>query len=433
MFYISKILTDKDILNVLQPLGLHLFYKPINVAKEKCVVYDDNGYYYHVYWGSLYKGHSPNKFHSYNKYTIQNINTYLKGINSEYRVSDKIPYINNKTSLEIIHLSCNQTFMASLLDLQGKRIKGNSNNKYYKQCPHCYKFHTESHHASALKQVFIHEYPDTVLEDKSCINSITGRILPTDIVNHKLKIAIEVQSQWHDYEDKQQKDKIKKDFWINQMKYALYTPDIRNYSILEMIQLFFPQIKEIPSYVNYNFSEVADFTKVQELLDKGYTTKEVTKLTNYTFGCIHDMIANKKVVLPSDYKKKFLNQKVVIQLDQQGNFINKFESKTDADRHGYKYGTISRVLFKKQNFAYNCYWVFEDDYINGNYEIPSIPKDKYLVGVDKYTMDNKFVKHYDSIYDAEKDSKCDRYEIYRIISNKRKSTKNEKWRLSTNH
>jgi hypothetical protein len=77
--------------------------------------------------------------------------------------------------------------------------------------------------------------------------------------------------------------------------------------------------------------------------------------------------------------------------------------------------------------------VFEDDYLSGNYKIPEVPKDKFLVGVDKYTLDDVFVKHYDNIYEAEKDSRCDRYEINRIINNKRNSSKNEKWRLSTNH
>lgn len=67
----------------------------------------------------------------------------------------------------------------------------------------------ESSTASIVKQVFKHEFPDTILEDKSCINPKTGRILPTDIVNHDLKIAIEIQSTYHD-----ETYQIEKDIYI---------------------------------------------------------------------------------------------------------------------------------------------------------------------------------------------------------------------------
>ena len=69
----------------------------------------------------------------------------------------------------------------------------NRKDKYYKQCPNCNTNKTESNHASILKQIFIHEYPDTSIEDKSCINPKTKRPFPTDIVNHRMKIAIEIQ------------------------------------------------------------------------------------------------------------------------------------------------------------------------------------------------------------------------------------------------
>lgn len=85
-----------------------------------------------------------------------------------------------------------------------KRENGqDAKRKYYKQCPFCSKFHLESYHASVLKQIFIHKYPDTSLEDRSCINPKTNRALPTDIVNHNLKIAIEIQSGYHDKPEKE--------------------------------------------------------------------------------------------------------------------------------------------------------------------------------------------------------------------------------------
>jgi len=58
-------------------------------------------------------------------------------------------------------------------------------------CSNCDE-RTESLHALVLKQLFVHYYPDTEIEEKSCINPETGRIMATDIVNYRLKIAIEI-------------------------------------------------------------------------------------------------------------------------------------------------------------------------------------------------------------------------------------------------
>ena len=83
--------------------------------------------------------------------------------------------------------------------------KSDNPNRNIILCPNC-DGRTESVHALVLKQMFKHYYPDTIEEDKSCINPLTCCILPTDIVNHRLKIAIEIQSQWHDFEDIKIKD-----------------------------------------------------------------------------------------------------------------------------------------------------------------------------------------------------------------------------------
>ena len=88
----------------------------------------------------------------------------------------------------------------------------------------------ESSHALVLKQVWLYEYPDTITEDKSCINPLTNHPLPTDIVNHNLKIAIEIQSWFHDFKDQQEKDEIKRNFWINK-GYSFYALDQRDYTI----------------------------------------------------------------------------------------------------------------------------------------------------------------------------------------------------------
>ena len=79
------------------------------------------------------------------------------------------------------------------------------------------------------------------------------------------------------------KDRFKKEFWISK-GYSFYDPDIRNYSILEMIQLFFPNIKEVPDYVDFNFSNCINFNEVQELLDQGNTIKEISNILDTVWG-----------------------------------------------------------------------------------------------------------------------------------------------------
>ena len=100
------------------------------------------------------------------------------------------------------------------------------------------------------------------------------------------------------------------------------------------------------------------------------------------------------------------------------------------DRYGYKTGTVNRVLKKVQNFAYGYYWVFETDYINGNYEIPKEEPDKFIVSVDKYDMNDNYIKTYKTIYEAEADSLSNKSEIYRVASGNRKSSRNETWKFN---
>ena len=69
-------------------------------------------------------------------------------------------------------------------------------------------------------------------------------------------------------------DKFKKDYWIS-LGYSFFDPDIRDYTIIELVNIFFDNIKTIPNYVDYNWSNITNFTKVQEFVDK-FPKKEIT-------------------------------------------------------------------------------------------------------------------------------------------------------------
>ena len=398
-----------------------------SITSSKINAIDKDGYKYDFLWCDLKQDKFPEKFHSSNKYTIENINRFLQlERNNEYICISK-SYKRNTQLLQFKHKECGHIFKASLIEMQGRQI-GNTKDKYYKICPKCNTNKIESNHASILKQVFMHEYPDTTLEDQSCINPKTDRCLPTDIVNHCLKIAIEIQSAYHDSEERKIIDKYKKHFWKNK-GYAFYDPDIRNYSILKLIQLFFPYIKEIPNYIDYNFSNCADANKVQDLLDKGFSLKEISNIENIKYTTLNGMLNQKRIILPVDYKEKILHRKPIVRLTKNGDFIKRYENLSSIKEDGFASGTVVRVLKNKQDFSYDSYWIYEDNYISGNYTIPSEKEDHYKLPVDKYDMNNKYITSYDTIYDAEKDSKSSRAEIYRVATGGHKSSRNEKWKF----
>lgn len=184
--------------------------KEITRLTDLIDVYDLDGYRYQIYWYNFNKGYDPIMISKSNKHSIYNVNRFLEIANRTYRcISDK--YIDNISDLTFRCLDCKKTFKANWASVRGK---SEGKLRYFKTCPFCAYRIKESFHASVLKQVFLHELPDTILEERSCVNPKTNYTMPTDIVNHRLKIAIEIQSAGHDTELQQVKDSIKKKYWI---------------------------------------------------------------------------------------------------------------------------------------------------------------------------------------------------------------------------
>lgn len=239
----SKVKKDiyNEIVKEAEKRNLTLLSTKDEFIKDKTYIHLYDGiYYYKSNVSSFLYGNTSAPFGKNNPYTIQNINIYLKNKKDCNVICLSNSYIDRNHELDFKCLDCGLEFKMAWHNAY--RNDGWHNGI---RCPSC-GLHTESLHASILKQVFLHEYPDTVVEEKSCISTITGNILPTDIVNHSLKIAIEIQSQYHDKEYQKQKDEIKKSYWLSQ-NYHFYSPDIRDYTVLEMVQLFFPNILEILS------------------------------------------------------------------------------------------------------------------------------------------------------------------------------------------
>ena len=244
----------------------------------------------------------PEWFHKNNPYTIENINLFLKNDTNDEYVCTSADYVDENTELDILHKKCGTTFKAKWINLRRKSSEAEP-NRHGTRCPYCTGLRTQSLHAVVLKQLFERLRDGTVLEDRSCINPLTNCAMPTDIVNHKDKIAIEVQSWWHDSEDRKTKDAIKKQYWESR-GYTVYTPDIRNYSVLGMAQIFFPDLSEIPSWVQYDFENKLNVDIAQNLLNNGMSLVDVASEMGVTYGCVHSAIADRRLYYPSNYKSR---------------------------------------------------------------------------------------------------------------------------------
>ena len=260
-------------------------YRGVTLTELKCI--DSEGFKYNVAFHRVMNGKIPDAFNKSNKYTIDNINHYLRKNKIPFDcVSDE--YIDNQTPLVFKCRRCGETVSTPWINV----YRNDKTNRKHVVCSNC-DGSLESIHALVLKQLFKHFYPSTIEEEKSCINPSTGKVMPTDIVNHDLKIAIEIQSQWHDLEDRKEKDLYKKTFWLNK-GYEFYSPDIRDYSVLEMCQLFF-NIDVLPEWINYNYANKLNIKEMQKLIDDGLTPPEIERKTGINKHRIYDAIYSGKL------------------------------------------------------------------------------------------------------------------------------------------
>ena len=327
-------------------------YEYLGVTITPLICYDQNGYKYKIEYDSLLKGKTPRAVGKSSKFSIYNINIFLKNNNKDFTcVSEK--FIDRDHLLEFVCNRCGESVFT-----KWKNVNRNDDNRSMISCPNC-DGRIESMHALVLKQMFKHYYPDTIEEDTSCINPITNCILPTDIVNHKLKIAIEVQSEWHDKEYQKVKDKIKKDFWINK-GYDFYDPDIRDYSILEMCQLFF-DIDELPEYINYNYSNKLNIKVVQEMLDNNIPPNDIAKQLNYNVHRIYDAIYAGKIHYSDTYIRQ--DYTPVVKLDNNNTLLDSYVSIQEAARCNNIDADILATKLRKKQHEYKGYiWHYKSEY-----------------------------------------------------------------------
>ena len=275
-------------------------------------------------------------------------------------------------------------------------------------------------HALVLKQIYKHYYPDSIEEDPSCINPNTGKVMPTDIVNHRLKIAIEVQGQWHKHEDQKQRDCIKKQYWINR-GYTFYDYEIDHISVLDYVRYFFPNLKEIPSWVNMKYNKKLNLVQIQDLLNSGKKVQSIADKLNINVHRIYDALQENKLYYPDEYIKS--TRRPVVMLDIHRNYIKTYGSYADAERdNNITPGLILSCVYYKRYFSSGYYWIPEDLYKNGNYIIPENRTEKFYVPVNKINIQTgDVINKFSNMYEAGKDIGVIASKIYTVASGKKKT------------
>ena len=389
-------------------------YKGITLTDLICI--DDLGYKYNIRYDAVMKGKKSETFHPCNPFVLFNINHFLELQQMPFEcVSETFDYAFNdldfkcKRCGDIIHKSWRYINKKGMKN--GKPVKGILN------CHNCDE-RLESVHALVLKQMFLHYYPDTVTEDKTYRNPLTNKIAPTDIVNHRLKIVVEIQSKWHDFPDIQIKDKLKKEFWVNS-GYKFYALDIRDYTILGMCQMFF-DVDKIPDYINFEYSNKLNLKEAQQNLNNGLSVLDTAYKMNVPAHRIYDALGCNKLHYPDNYIPTCWTP--IVQYDIKGNLIAEYKSISEASREtNIPSGNIATRLRKDGHYCGGYIWFYKKDIDENSVNI----KGRYIKfyrPVKKYDLEGNFIKSFETIIDAAKEIDVNSYPIWCIAEHKNKKS-----------
>lgn len=348
--------TEQEAYEIYKKHGLNPLEKYVN-CKQKIKCINKDGYYIDINLDNVCQNKLGKIFSKNNRFILENIKKYIHDdTDGEYEyVSGE--FENAYSKFEIRHKSCKRSFYSKWCNIH-RNASEKEPNRHGTRCPFCESNQLESTHALVLKQVWLHEKNGTIVEDMSCVNPKTNRPLPTDIVNHSEKIAIEIQSWFHDFKYQKEKDKIKKNFWLEK-EYKFYAIDQRDYTVLEMINIFFPYIKEIPSYVDFDYSNKINDVKIQKMLNNGLSVSEIANIEGCKPHTIYDAIRYGRIEYPKNYKNKSYTP--VVQLDIEYNFIREYDSIREAiSTTGVRY--ISSALHVGRHYSGGYIWFYKDDY-----------------------------------------------------------------------
>lgn len=354
----NKKYTYDDLVISLESRRLKIVTKNEEYKNAKQDIIVTNGKYFALVKAYNYINQTGKKesswFLSKNPFIIDNINVYLKeNYGDSFTCISKPEDCLNRDVL--LSIRCNRCGNIIQKSIHNMRKTGISRNII--TCSNCDE-HYESIHAIVLKQVFKHYYPDSIEEDPSCINPNTNHVMNTDIVNHRLKIAIEIQGQYHQRDTQQERDRIKKKYWIDR-GYSFYDYPIDNISVLEYVQYFFPDLNEIPDWVKMDYNKKLNLSKIQKMINSGIKIPQIADELNVNSHRIYNALHCNKLYYPDDYTKG--TNRAVVMLDMNYHIIKEYKSYVEAENdNGLTKGAIADVVHKKRYKIDNNYWIPKD-------------------------------------------------------------------------
>lgn len=230
-----------------------------------------------------------------------------------------------------------------------------------KMCEDCAAQFSESEMATVLKQVLKQEF-GAILEYDAGYRGVNGGISRYDIFISQFKTLIECQSEWHDLIDKAEND-INKRIYAVTNGYNFIEIDNRDYTPLQAIQIFIPEMVNIPSYVDNKDNSRRSFSleKAQKLLDSGYNYGGVASILGVRAATLRNTVNRGKLKLPDNYKNRRIQDNIVIQIDVKGNIVGKYEVLSIQDINIRS--TIIQACTSRTHIYSNYYWYYESDYV----------------------------------------------------------------------
>lgn len=219
----------------------------------------------------------------------------LKELGNIVKVKKGHKYIkNNKKLLHICSLCGEDWNVVPSAVLSGQTM-----------CFKCSNSRNESVMANVLKQTLKHYFPDTVWEFDLGFRGENGGTSQYDICIPELNLIIECQSVYHDTPQQKKLDKKKKLFALTK-GYSYMEIDHRHFTILQAIQIFFPHLNEVPTFVNLsnNTTRTWSLKRAQELLNRGLSYQEIAQEVGASYSAINHHICEGKLIKPKGYITK---------------------------------------------------------------------------------------------------------------------------------
>lgn len=236
-------------------------------------------------------------------YNTERYKIKLEEMGNSIKLEESAEFINSKT--KVFHI-------CPICQLEWNIAPGDVLNGH-KMCNKCNTDKQESLMATTLKQVLRHHYLKTEWEYDLGFRGFKNGISKYDIFVPEINTAIECQSRYHDTAEQKSIDNKKREYATSN-GYKYVSIDSRNHTPLQSIQIFFPDIKEIPNYVDVKEYTIKNYKyeQVQELLDNGCTYREISDVLNVKHAYIRQIIHRGGLSRPEGHHRSNYNKIVCI-------------------------------------------------------------------------------------------------------------------------